>query len=170
MNDNYFQDTLLPLHIKLQELYREKCGDWQEHDRYWCPDSEMVKYQKSTPTDSTRYTRLPGLEELWEMCSGITNRLVCYGSCWGFFYPGDSTEAFVGETPTEVILKALCSQENIILGKYDMFQQEMVALKEENAALKDRLNLPSPAVILLTEELSEAQARIKELLEVRDER
>lgn len=36
MNINYFQEVLLPLHIKLQGLYREKCGDLRDGDTiYW---------------------------------------------------------------------------------------------------------------------------------------
>jgi hypothetical protein len=38
MNDNHFIETLFPLHIKLQGLYKRVCGDWQVGDK--CFDTE----------------------------------------------------------------------------------------------------------------------------------
>ena len=44
MNTNYFQKVLLPLHIKLQGLYREKCGDWQVGDGVVIPPVPHIQY------------------------------------------------------------------------------------------------------------------------------
>jgi hypothetical protein len=125
MKDNYFQEVLLPLHIKLQGLYREKCGNWQVGDDYFCASC----YYKGTyhpldhqncPEDLSckNVTRLPRTiddssteaqrRSLWRMVDWerqATRAIVLH---WLI-----NPQNMKLEVPTESILKALIAQEGI---------------------------------------------------------
>jgi hypothetical protein len=52
MNANHFQEVLLPLHIKLQGLYREKCGDWQIQDDIFDTEYDQKGFILDAPPHS----------------------------------------------------------------------------------------------------------------------
>jgi len=136
MNANHFTEVLLPMHIKLQGLYRERCGDWQQWDKYYCtidgqirmiyPDEEGMRLMPccchvvwlprtiddSSPEASKR--SLWGMVD-WElftqeMADGEGNINIYENP----YIHLDGQDAPIGSgTPTEAILRALCHQEGI---------------------------------------------------------
>jgi hypothetical protein len=160
MNANYFTTTLLPLHIKLQGLYREKCGDWLTGDEGWVvyrgrlvwftviqnfaegllggvlhtitedfgkvnfdnDDPALIRIPRTIDDSSPEASR----RSLWGMLNGTKTLCDYHKAEQGLGQQGEidigvgmnsEYKCFKGKTPTEAILKALCSQENIILDK-----------------------------------------------------
>jgi hypothetical protein len=141
MKDNYFQEVLLPLHIKLQGLYEKVCGrltsdNWK--DKIYCMKCEeereyadcradcpsMCKCESrirlpKTIDDSSPEAQKRSLIEMLERGTTVT-KLLHGAFTWGRSIcivekSGEEPQRFDGATPTEAILRALCYQEGVEL-------------------------------------------------------
>ena len=130
MNAKHFQEVLLPLHIKLQGLYREKCGDWVIGDSWKYPATgDVYIYSGWTGDPPECAIMLPRTiddsspeaqkRSLWGMVDWTILQPTHAGPLyWGLLdlrTAGKLIPTVHKGLPTEAILKALCTQEGIEL-------------------------------------------------------
>jgi hypothetical protein len=130
MNANYFQEVLLPLHIKLQGLYREKCGGVTYGDDFYDPKRDMffthgiaAKFSDGdvfTPRTIDDSSPEASKRSLVEMCNGLVTigKALFKDKYFATVRVEENGEykefvAFHGASRTEAILKALIAQEGI---------------------------------------------------------
>jgi hypothetical protein len=138
MNANYFTTVLLPLHIKLQGLYREKCGDWRVGDEWYqtdysysaeCDprgiiedDERAYGFNEANDPNDLKIPRTiddsspeASKRSLWGMTKYPISMYTSVNNTWSCCQMY-STDIYKGKTPTEAILKALIAQENLEVG------------------------------------------------------
>lgn len=134
MNTNHFTETLLPMHIKLQGLYKRVCWEAIEIGPYiegycllsrqrqlytqcrdHCPKlSSGCEYWVALPRTIDDSSEDAQRRSLMGMLKGSFQFHNCIKAAEFKLYINKwHKEAYKGATPTEAILRALCAQEGI---------------------------------------------------------
>ena len=161
MNDKYFKEVLLPVHIKLQGLYSRHSGVWEDDDKCWCRECNQrglgsyFRHSQGCPVEPLCIPRTIDDSSPEAYNRSLMGMLDGYASIsrgtsteWtiGVWMDGKETELlFNGASLTEAVLRALCSQEGI--AELEARIKELEMLLRRSHCLLDSIHCPDACVL-----------------------